>query len=225
MGEAAVQALAAGVDLLCLGAQGRESQLDEVRDAILAALASGRLPEERVREAAARITALAEWARSPVAAPADPEFGLAVARRAVQVTGDPMLTGPAAVVEIRAPGSVAVGDTAWGLAGVLGAADPRTAVLPVTGELADAAVLLEPNAGRPVVVAYRDAHLHAWQRASLAAIRVVRPDSTLVAMGGYDDLPTEQGAAVAVLRTLGSARVNALAAAEKLLGRELGANL
>jgi hypothetical protein len=42
-------------------------------------------------------------------------------------------------------------------------------------------------------------------------------------MGGAGDLPGAGDEPAAVLRTLGSARVNAIAAAERLLGRELGA--
>ncbi|MDQ1659803.1 MAG: beta-N-acetylhexosaminidase [Cryptosporangiaceae bacterium] len=222
MGEAAVQAIAAGVDLLCLGAQGLESQLAEVRDALLAAVESGRLPAERVLEAAGRIRELAEWARSPLAGDADPSFGLDVARRAVRVSGDPLLRGPVAVVEIRAPGSIAVSDTAWGITTVLAAADPRTTALRVTEELTDASGLLAPYSDRQVVAVYRDAHLSDWRRASLAAVRAARPDAILVSMGGADDLPGAGDEPAAVLRTLGSARVNAIAAAERLLGRELG---
>ena len=222
MGEAAVQALAAGADLLCLGARGLESQLAEVRDALLTAVESGRLPAERVLEAAGRVRELAEWARSPLAGDADPAFGLEVARRAVGVSGDPLLRGPAAVVEIRAPGSIAVGDTAWGVTTVLAAAEPATATLRVTEELTDASALLAPYADRQVVAVYRDAHRSDWQRATLAAVRAARPDAILVSMGGAGDLPSAGGPA-AVVRTLGSARVNAIAAAERLLGRELGA--
>jgi beta-N-acetylhexosaminidase len=220
MGEAAVLAIGAGVDLLCLGNQTSAEDLYEVRDALGAAVAAGRLSEKRLVEAAGRVAALAEWARDPVPGPADPALGLAAARRAIAVTGEPLLSGPPVVVEIRAAGSMAVGDTAWGVAPVLAAAEPATVALAVTAEAAPG--LLDGYGDRPVVIAYRDAHLHDWQRASLAVLRAERPDAVLVAMGGQDDLPG-QGDDATVLRTLGSARVNAVAAVEILLGRELTA--
>jgi beta-N-acetylhexosaminidase len=226
MGEAAVQALAAGVDLLCLGAEGLQAQLEEVRGAIVAALRSGQLTEDRLVEAAGRVAALADWAGAPTPGEPDAAFGLAVARRAVRVLGSPWLSAPPVVVELRAAGSMAVGDTAWGIGPVLASAEPETVVLRVTEELASAQALLAPYSGRPVVVAYRDAHLSPWQPVSLAAVRSARPDAVLVAMGGEDDLPAEDyrpGGPTAVLRTLGSGRVNAIAAAELLLGRELPA--
>jgi len=225
MGEAAVQALAAGVDLLCLGAQGRQEQLTEVRTALHTAVTSGRLSEERLVEAAGRVRQLAGWARDPEPGEPDPAYGLVVARRAVRVHGRPLLPAPAVVVELRGPGSMAVGEIAWGIGELLARYEPGTVVLPVTSRPPTVAPLLAPYADRPVVVVYRDAHLHPWQRAALAALRVARPDAVLVAMGGPDDLPEDVDVAVvaptAVLRTLGCARVNAVAAAEHLLGREL----
>jgi beta-N-acetylhexosaminidase len=227
MGEAAVQALAAGVDLLCLGAEGLESQLTEVRTALHAALLAGRLTEERLVEAAGRVTKLGVWAHDPEPGEPDPAFGLIVARRAIKVTGEPRLPAPPVVVELRGPGSMAVGEITWGVGEVLAQAERGTVVLPVTSQPPTLAPLLAPYVDRPLVVVYRDAHLHPWQRATLAAIRAARPEAVLVAMGGPDDLPAaEDGSAtvpIAVLRTLGCGRVNAVAAAENLLGRELDA--
>ncbi|WP_449372035.1 glycoside hydrolase family 3 protein [Arthrobacter psychrolactophilus] len=68
-GEGAVLALLAGNDLLCVGnplnayTTGRddESCYVEVYDALFAAVASGRLPQETLRRAAARVQALAQW--------------------------------------------------------------------------------------------------------------------------------------------------------------------
>jgi beta-N-acetylhexosaminidase len=227
MGEAAVQALAAGVDLLCLGAEGLESQLSEVRTALHAALLDGRLTEDRLTEAAGRVTSLGQWAHDAEPGEPDPAFGLDVARRAIKVTGEPRLPVPPVVVELRGPGSMAVGEITWGVGEVLAQAERGTVVLPVTSSPPTVAPLLAPYADRPLVVVYRDAHLHPWQTATLAALRAARPAAVLVAMGGPHDLPAaEDGSAtvpIAVLRTLGCGRVNAVAAAENLLGRELNA--
>ena len=58
LAEAAVLALAAGCDLLCIGTDNTAEQLAEIRAAVLAAVASGRLPQQRVFEAAERVATL-----------------------------------------------------------------------------------------------------------------------------------------------------------------------
>jgi beta-N-acetylhexosaminidase len=61
MPEAAVLAVAAGTDLLCLGRdQDRLSYLT-VRDALVTAAASGRMPPARLEEAASRVADLRAW--------------------------------------------------------------------------------------------------------------------------------------------------------------------
>jgi beta-N-acetylhexosaminidase len=56
--EAAVLALAAGVDLLCIGTDNTADQLSGIVQHVLQAVRAGRLPEERVMDAAARVEAL-----------------------------------------------------------------------------------------------------------------------------------------------------------------------
>ena len=46
----------AGADLLCLGAERTQGSVREVQAAVVAAVRSGRLPEERLVDAAHRIT-------------------------------------------------------------------------------------------------------------------------------------------------------------------------
>lgn len=58
--EAAVRALAAGCDLLCLGTATGPDGMDAIESAVLAAIDEGRLPESRVRDAARRVRALAD---------------------------------------------------------------------------------------------------------------------------------------------------------------------
>ncbi len=57
--EAAVLSLAAGADLLCLGADNTVAEVREVQAAIVAAVAGGRLDEERLAEAAKAVSGLA----------------------------------------------------------------------------------------------------------------------------------------------------------------------
>jgi beta-N-acetylhexosaminidase len=59
---ATVRALAAGVDAICVGGEHADEQTaTALRDAIVAAVLSGDLPEERLREAAARVRTLGAW--------------------------------------------------------------------------------------------------------------------------------------------------------------------
>lgn len=68
--EAAVRALAAGCDLLCLGTGTDGDRLHGIELHVLDAVREGRLDEARVREAASRVRALAGGAASGVASPA-----------------------------------------------------------------------------------------------------------------------------------------------------------
>ncbi|MBM6404893.1 hypothetical protein JQN72_11635 [Phycicoccus sp. CSK15P-2] len=119
--EAAVRALAAGVDLLCLGPDTGGELLERTRSAVLEAVRSGRLPGERVEEAAARVRALAlRWRPEPAPHPAG--TGPAVPDAAVAATfatspavadfvDDP---APLAVVQVESRANLAVGTVAWG---------------------------------------------------------------------------------------------------------------
>ena len=63
--EAAVLALAAGCDLLCIGTENTDEQLAAIEHAIAAAVSAGRLSARRLAEAAVRVRALASSAGSP----------------------------------------------------------------------------------------------------------------------------------------------------------------
>ena len=116
---AAVLSLAAGCDLLCLGAGAGsdDADVDLVRDvqaAVVAAVRDGRLTEERLSDAAARVAALSR--PTPGGTPTiDPDMLRAGAARSLTVEGQlPSLTG-AAVVRVDSPATIAVGDVPWGL--------------------------------------------------------------------------------------------------------------
>ncbi|MHA7985646.1 beta-N-acetylhexosaminidase [Rathayibacter sp. CAU 1779] len=64
--EAAVRALAAGCDLLCIGTETTDELIGEIVSAVEEAIASGRLSADRVAEAAGRVRALAEPLVEPV---------------------------------------------------------------------------------------------------------------------------------------------------------------
>src|SRR5690606_13492755 len=69
--EAAVRALIAGADLLCLGSREYHDSLRAVLAAIVEAVRGGRLPEERLADAAARTRALRDWLAERVPGTAD----------------------------------------------------------------------------------------------------------------------------------------------------------
>jgi beta-N-acetylhexosaminidase len=58
--EAAVRALAAGCDLLCIGTDNSDAEIGEILDHVLRAVEEGRLSVERVAEASRRVAWLAE---------------------------------------------------------------------------------------------------------------------------------------------------------------------
>ncbi|MFI6512570.1 glycoside hydrolase family 3 protein [Streptosporangium sp. NPDC050855] len=61
-GEIAVRALVAGADAICAGVSSPDGRsVYALRDAIVDAVREGRLPEERLAEAAARVLALSAW--------------------------------------------------------------------------------------------------------------------------------------------------------------------
>jgi beta-N-acetylhexosaminidase len=136
--DSAVRALEAGVDALIVGHDLGEDAVRTVHEALVA-----RVPEERLREAAARVRRVAEWAR-PTRATGDRAVGADVARRALRVEGDASFDAPPRIVELRPVANIAAGEAEHSLA---------------------AAVVRE---GEPVpdadVYVVRDAHRHPWMR-------------------------------------------------------------
>lgn len=138
MPAAAVAALAAGADLLCLGPATDVALVRAVRDAVVGAVGSGELDEARLAAAGDRAAALR---RRPVIAPAaDPTGQVPGARRALRVEGTVPDLRDAVVVRVETAPTIAVGHVPWGLPAdvVVAPGDP-----------------LPPG---PVVVQVRDAH-------------------------------------------------------------------
>ncbi|REE99242.1 glycoside hydrolase family 3 protein [Thermomonospora umbrina] len=209
--EAAVRALGAGADLLCLGPREHEDSVRATVAAVLAAVADGRLTAERLEDAAERGRALRAWLAGAVTATADRTAAVEAARRALTFSGElPLLDAPL-VVELEAPGNIAVGPTPWGLG------PWASDLVRVNGADAQAGPLLDRARGRGLVIVLRDAHRHPAQRALAEALLAVRPDAVVVEMG----LPVWRPRSGAHLATYGATRANAQAAAE-LLGLTAG---
>jgi beta-N-acetylhexosaminidase len=142
---AAVLAVAAGTDLLCLGRDGSEDDYLAVRDALVAAVRDGALDGERLEEAADRVARLrGGLARARSAGPggtgagpdstgpdstgsgrvgpagaspgrAGPAVGLVAARRAVRVSGPRRTLSDPVIIEVEPRENIAAGRFSWGL--------------------------------------------------------------------------------------------------------------
>ncbi|UUU40061.1 glycoside hydrolase family 3 protein [Streptomyces sp. NBC_00162] len=219
-----VLAVAAGADAICVGGGlADEATVLRLRDALVAAVREGSLPEERLAEAAARVRALAEWTlmARPDARPEGSRasgIGLEAARRAVTVTGSasPFTAAAAPYVATLTPvANIAVGDeTPWGVAAELAALVPGTAS-GVYPEGASAGDILVAAGDRTVVAVVRDAHRHPWMAEALDALVAARADTVVVEMG----LPRAEPRGRLYIATHGASPVCGRAAAEILAGR------
>ena len=123
IGAGAVQALAAGADLLCIGnptnpgaaahADQDERDFLAAREAIVAALRDGTLPRARVEEARERVLALAAKLRAAGPGPEEPYDAAAIVRRALRIVGETDAAASAlAVVDARRRSTLAVDSAA-----------------------------------------------------------------------------------------------------------------
>jgi beta-N-acetylhexosaminidase len=236
---AAVLAVAAGTDLLCLGRDAGEDGYLAVREALAAAVRDGTLAGSRLEEAADRVARLrgglardrrpqgAAGRRSRVeAAPAGggpgaagDGIGLAAARRAVLLSGPRReLTNPV-IIEIEPGENIAAGRFGWGLGPWAPAGSVRRvdvypdARRPDVPDPGAAAGILEAATGRSLVVVVRDAHREPSVRSLLSTLLSARPDAVLVEMGLPLWQPPE---GTSYLVTYGASRSSAQAAAELL---------
>jgi beta-N-acetylhexosaminidase len=211
--EGAVRALAAGADALCLGHDLEGEAVASVRRAIVTAVRNGRLQEERLAEAAERVTAAETWtAQQPRALAPDRGVGKAAAERALRLEGDTSLDGPVLVVEC-APGRMMAADPLRrGLGEIVVGRDPSSMAVRLD---ADADVDGIAGNGRRPVLVVRDPIRHPWERAVAERLVALRPDTVVVDVGYPGWRP--EGAA-GYVATYGAGRVNLEAAAAALLG-------
>ncbi|MFJ4874692.1 glycoside hydrolase family 3 protein [Streptomyces sp. NPDC088745] len=227
-----VLAIAAGADAICVGGGlADEETVLRLRDALVAAVRSGELPEERLADAAARVRSLASWtsaareASGPGAevqegtAPGNETIGLVAARRAVTVTrapgATPVMSAPY-VAAFTPVANIAVGDeTPWGVAADLARLLPGTATGTFTAETGTAEAVVTAAGGRRIVAVVRDEHRHPWMAAALDALLAARPDTVVVEMG----VPQATPRGALHVATHGAARVCGAAAAEAVTGR------
>jgi beta-N-acetylhexosaminidase len=218
--EAAVRALVAGNDLLCIGGEfakspDAEQLIEATAAAIVESVHNGRLAAELLEVAASRTVLLGRVAAAPHIEgarhidPAPPiAAGIAAARRAVRLEGSlPPGLADALVVQIEPAATIAVGEVPWGLASEL----PGVLRLFEPSNVDEAATELVVRAhGRPIVVVSRDTHRHAWARSLVDRL----PGVVLVEMGWPGSWrPANARAYVA---SYGASRANAAAVLDLL---------
>ena len=225
---AAVAALRAGADLLCLGADWDEARVHEVVDAVVLAVRQGGLERTRLAEATARVQRLGRDCRArredrAGAAPRSPQADAvdraAVTRAAwgaIRVTGQVPPVAGALVVRLLDDANAAVGDVPWGLLPQLGARTTGVTgvdALPVD----DPATLMSTAIGRPVVVVCRDTHRSPAVQAWLEHVVLARPDTVVVDLG-WPSPTTPVPSGGALVRTYGAGPMSTAAVADLLGG-------
>ena len=199
---AAVRAIAAGCDLLCIGTGNTDEQLEAIEAALAAAVADGTLPQARLDDAVARNRALA----GALAAPSDlsaltdpePEFDLDRAIAAFDIAGDLVLEPGMPILTLETTANIAIGHAPWGPAAAGAATTPV-----FEGDAVPAG---------PCVLVGKDNHRREWTRAAIDAARAANSAVVVVDMGwpsedrAYADIATfgaSRYAGQALLRLLG----------------------
>lgn len=232
--EAAVRALAAGCDLLCIGTDNTASQMEEIVSAIADAIDAGRLPAERVTDAAARVRALAAGhpapggpsdagpsagASLPVGLPADLAERIAASFHVADGALERLAGGGGigTVVRIDTVANIAVGEVPWGPFALLAEPDPDRAAPAWLTDAAilavDAATPLGDPAGLagPVLVVGKDLHRHPFAVDAIARLRAERADVVTVDMGWpSDDLALADVATFGASRSVAEALASAV---------------
>ncbi len=234
--EAAVLALAAGCDLLCIGTDNTDAQLTEIVEAVAGAIAEGRLPEARVAEAEERVLSLADdvvagdtsVTHSPIAdadAVAADELARVAAAFDLSDHAREWLAEEHdrySIVRLDTVANIAVGRAPWG---------PFAAAQAEPEESASAAFTANPlvvmtedddpelvlAAQSPVLVIGKDNHRHAFARAAIDRLRAERNRVLVVDMGWPSD-----DRAYADLTTFGASRLVGQALLHLLAGDASG---
>ncbi|WP_326555067.1 glycoside hydrolase family 3 N-terminal domain-containing protein [Micromonospora sp. NBC_01813] len=207
---AAVAALAAGADLLCIGARVDQALVELIASAIADAIVDGTLPRDRVEQAADRVGVLAT-AVGPAAGGTRSaiDLGYAAARRAIRVEG--VLDGldTALVVQLTAGSTIAEGRVPWGLGPHLGGVE-QLRVAPAEISVAEVAAAA---GGRPLVLVGR--HLHRVPGAPELIEQLAARHPVSVVEMGWPSAWRPAGVR-AFVTTYGASHANGRAAAEAL---------
>jgi beta-N-acetylhexosaminidase len=228
IGGGAVQALAAGADLLCIGnptnpgdaaaADQDERDYRSARDAVVAALRDGRLSRERVEQARDRVRALSATLRSAVRVEV-PEYDAAsIVTRALRTSGGTDAEASAlSIIDARARSTLAVDSAAAYVVEALAAGDFHVRLDPTGASDADRKSALDAALaaeGRLVLLVDRP-DADEDQRA-LIGLAAVRDPGAVVANVG---LVVQHPLPLPVIDVAAASRVGAEAARVFLLSR------
>jgi beta-N-acetylhexosaminidase len=211
--EAAVRALDAGSDLLCIGPNNTDEQMGEIQDAIERAVSDGRLEQSRVVEAmgrnielAQRLTELCESLPLPdwAARGEEPEYASTSIEGAFDIRPGVVPPANPFILSIETPANIAVGASPWGLAAAGFPTNPirEGGTLPDPGAGADAAT---------IVIVGKDNHRREWTRELIDAARRRNASTLVIDMGWPSD-----DRLYADVATFGSSRLVGRALAEWL---------
>jgi beta-N-acetylhexosaminidase len=183
---AAVRAIVAGCDLLCIGTDNTDAQLDDIVQAITAATTDGTLDPARLADAGARNVALAR----ALPGPSDDDtfsvdFDLAATIAAFDVRPGIRPGAGATTVALETTANLAIGTAPWG---------PDGAVRLREGDAL-------PAVSGTLVIVGRDNHRHGWVRAFIDDARASHPECIVVDMGWPGD-----GREYADVATFGASR-------------------
>lgn len=215
-----VRALVAGADFCCLGPDANDDLVAACIDAVMGAVRSGALDEERLADAAGRVAAVAPLPQGLAGEVGLSEVGRLAARRALRIEGElaaPGLRG-AHVVELRREVMIAAGLVPWGIAEPLTELDPTT-TSEWLGTSGDIPAALQRAEGRDLIVVVRDPQCDERTAALLADLLQVRPDAVVVDMGWpVPALEDQRQQARAWVTTYGPSRVSGEVVARVLSG-------
>jgi beta-N-acetylhexosaminidase len=172
--EAAIQALSAGADLLCIGSGNTGDQIAGVRAELRTAVDAGRLDPARLLDAATRTEALGEQRRAArqaelpeLTAPAQLDGRGFALRAPVVAQHAPLL------LRLDSEPNIAAGETPWGLADHLEAIADRLpgAVCAGASNLDELAAVLDQHPHPAIVAQGRDINRVPFLREAVAQLR------------------------------------------------------
>ena len=191
MAKAAVAALRAGCDLLCLGTKNTDAQLADIEQAVSNAVADGILAADRMSEAIGRVRRLAEdleVARRAAGQPPQVALGWPKGEAELFHTLDVQpgasewrkrAAGRYTVVRLEADPNIAAGTTPWGPFATMGPESAQSVCL-ISPEQSE----LPPfQHDQPVLVVGRDIHQHRFAREAVDRLRSQHVDVLVVDMG------------------------------------------
>jgi beta-N-acetylhexosaminidase len=176
--RAAVSALSAGCDLLCIGTRNTDDQLTAIEAAIDEAITAGEVDAARLDDAVRRVAALAAGSTSHDEGEAEPEFDPAVTATAFDVVPGVAFSGPAWPVAFETTANIAVGAVPWG---------PFASGVDLAQVLREGEQIVPPPEGAQLVLIGRDNHRYGWVRALVDEARARHPLTVVVDMGWPSD--------------------------------------